>query len=47
MKLKLKKSISILLVILIYNIKKSKKFDWDDIYKKYMGEYQKLLNKQK
>ncbi|MCK9596953.1 glycosyltransferase family 4 protein [Candidatus Pacearchaeota archaeon] len=27
------------------NIKKSKNYNWDDIYKKYMGEYEKLLGK--
>jgi glycosyltransferase involved in cell wall biosynthesis len=25
------------------NFKKSKNYDWDDIYKKYMEEYKKLL----
>jgi glycosyltransferase involved in cell wall biosynthesis len=25
------------------NFKKSKNYDWDDIYKKYMNEYKKLL----
>jgi len=27
------------------NFTKSKNYDWDDIYKKYMGEYEKLLKK--
>ncbi len=27
------------------NIKKSKGYDWDDIYKKYMREYEKLLKR--
>ena len=31
--------------ISLTNIKKSKSYDWDDIYKKYMEEYKKLLMK--
>ena len=31
--------------ISLTNIKKSKSYDWDDIYKKYMEAYKKLLMK--